>query len=115
MDMTAVPRKNVAVDGTDILALDVERAMRWIRALRGRWTSDAELASCRTPTLVMAHSEDRWHAGPSVDMVRRLAKALPNAELVTLEGYGSLVLLEAPQVFLAAAEPFYARQLAALQ
>lgn len=60
----------------------------------------------------MAHSEDRWHAGPSVDMARRLAEALPNAELATLEGYGSLVLLEAPQVFVAASQAFYARQLA---
>lgn len=98
------------IAGDRFLALDEKRAMRWIRALRGRWTSDAELAACRTPTLIVAHSEDRWHAGPSVDMAHRLASMLPAAELVTLEGYGSLVLLEAPEVFLAAADAFYARQ-----
>lgn len=100
------------VAGDRFLTLDVERAMRWIRALRRKWTSDTELARCRIPTLVVAHSEDRWHAGPSVDMARRLADALGDATFATLEGYGSLVLLEAPSVFLAAADPFFERHLA---
>lgn len=93
--------------GDRFLELDASRALKWIRVLRVPSACDAELAAVRVPTLVVAHSEDRWHAGPTVDMARNLAAQMPMATLEVLEGFGSLVLLEAPEVFLRVANAFY--------
>jgi pimeloyl-ACP methyl ester carboxylesterase len=92
--------------GDRFLALDVERAMSWIRMLRGSHVDDAELARLQAPVLVVAHSEDRWHAGPSVEMAEVLRTRIPGARYALLHGFGSLVLLEAPEAFLAVAERF---------
>jgi pimeloyl-ACP methyl ester carboxylesterase len=95
------------VAGDRFLALDVERAMRWIRALRGSHVSDEELGRLTAPVLVVAHTEDRWHAGPTVEMAERVHARIPGSRFASMQGFGSLVLLEAPEVFLAAAEPFF--------
>jgi pimeloyl-ACP methyl ester carboxylesterase len=92
--------------GDRFLALDVERAMAWIRALRGSYVTDAELARIKASTLVVAHSEDRWHAGPTVEMARAVHARIPNARFTLMQGFGSLVLLEAPEAFLASVKPF---------
>jgi len=94
--------------GDRFLALDVERAMLWIRSLRGSHVGDDELARLRVPVQIVAHSEDRWHAGPTVAMAESLRDRIPGARYALLQGYGSLVLLEAPEVFLDAVEPFLA-------
>ena len=98
--------------GDRFLSLDVERAMRWIRSLRASYVSDEELAQVRAPALVVAHSEDRWHAGPTVAMAQHVHAQLPVSRLAVLQGYGSLVLLEAPEVFLVEADRFYDEVLA---
>jgi len=75
---------------------DPERLRKWIRALRGQWTTDAELASLRVPLLVLQPELDRWHAGPTVEMGAALANRVPTARLEVLEGVGSLAPLEIP-------------------
>lgn len=99
--------------GDQFLKVDVERVMKWVRALRGRWLSDAELGAVRTPTLLIVPDQDRWHAGPTIAMARELHRRLPNAHLEVLAGYGSLVPLEAPQRVIATTTPFYERVLGA--
>jgi len=99
-------RQRVAAD--QFLSVDIERAMRWMVALRESWVSNEELARVRSPVLIVSH-DDRWHAGPTVAMARALANQLPGSRHEHIAGYGSLVLLEAPERFLAIAEPFFAR------
>ena len=98
-------RQRVATD--KFLAADVERAMRWMVALRESWVSHEELACVRAPVLIVSH-DDRWHAGPTVAMAQALAQQLPTSRHEHIAGYGSLVLLEAPERFMAIAEPFFA-------
>ncbi|MBA3507323.1 MAG: hypothetical protein H0T80_16290 [Betaproteobacteria bacterium] len=98
-------RQRIAAD--TFLSVDVERAMRWMHALRESWVSNEELARVRSPVLIVSH-DDRWHAGPTVAMARALAQQLSTSRHEHITGYGSLVLLESPERFLAIAEPFFA-------
>lgn len=98
-------QQRVAAD--QFLTVDAERAMRWMRALRDSWVSHDELSRVRAPVLAVSH-EDRWHAGPTIAMARALAQQLPTSQHQHLAGYGSLLLLEAPERFMAIAEPFFA-------
>ena len=75
---------------------DMERLDKWIRALRGQWVGEGELAAISTPVLVLQPALDRWHAGPTVEMGRALAALVPGARLEVLEGVGSLAPLEIP-------------------
>ncbi|MGH6895535.1 MAG: alpha/beta fold hydrolase [Geminicoccaceae bacterium] len=88
---------------------DVERWLRWVRALRTNWLDDAELAAMTTPTLVLASELDSWHAGPTVGMARALQARLPASELTELKGVGTFGFIERPGLFLEAAGPFLAR------
>ena len=98
-------RQRVAAD--KFMSVDIECAMRWMVALRESWVSSDEIACARSPVLIVSH-DDRWHAGPTVAMARALAQQLPTSRHEHIAGYGSLVLLEAPERFLAIAEPFFA-------
>jgi hypothetical protein len=40
-------------------------------------------------------------------MARAVHARIPNARFTLMQGFGSLVLLEAPELFLASAEPFF--------
>jgi pimeloyl-ACP methyl ester carboxylesterase len=89
---------------------DVERWLRWVRALRTNWLDDAELAAMTTPTLVLASELDGWHAGPTVGMARALHARLKASELIELPGVGTFCFIERPSLFLEAAGPFLARR-----
>lgn len=87
------------VRADQFVSVDPQRWMRWVRALRTNWLTDAELAGMRMPTLVLATSLDSWHAGPTVGMARALVERLPDATLDVIEGYGTFFFLEAPSLF----------------
>jgi len=89
---------------------DVERWLRWVRALRTNWLDDAELAAMTTPTLVLASELDGWHAGPTVGMARALHARLKASELIELPSVGTFCFIERPSLFLEAAGPFLARR-----
>lgn len=82
---------------------------RWSEVLRGFWLEDAELASIKTPTLIVGSGLDPAFFGPSPDMARTLYSRMPAAEFALAEGYGSLMLMEAPAVFLRLSQAFHAR------
>lgn len=81
------------------VSIDVERWLRWVRALRTNWLSDADLASMKVPMLVLATELDNWHAGPTLGMAEALAARLPSAELATIAGYGTFFFIEEPALF----------------
>jgi pimeloyl-ACP methyl ester carboxylesterase len=82
---------------------------RWSEVLRGFWLEEAELASIKAPVLIVGSGLDPAFFGPSPDMARALHARLPGAELAMAEGYGSLMVMEAPQVFHQLSAPFHAR------
>jgi pimeloyl-ACP methyl ester carboxylesterase len=91
------------------LAQAPERAMRWMRALRASWASDAELRSISAPTLILAPTLNQWHAGPTLEMAQALAALIPGAKLAPLHDAGSLILLEDPQRVIAPLAEFLQR------
>lgn len=91
------------------IAQDSERFLRWVRALRTNWLSDAELAPMTTPTLILASQLDGWHAGPTTGMAQALQARLPGAELKELPGVGTFAFIERPELFAEAALPFLER------
>lgn len=88
------------------VAQDSERFLRWVRALRTNWLSEAELAAMATPTLILASQLDGWHAGPTVGMARALRARMPAAELAELTGVGTFAFIEQPELFAETALPF---------
>jgi pimeloyl-ACP methyl ester carboxylesterase len=89
--------------------MDVERWLRWVRALRTNWLEDTELAAMTTPTLVLASELDAWHAGPTLGMARALHARLQDSELIELPGVGTFGFIEQPGLFLEVAGPFLRR------
>jgi 3-oxoadipate enol-lactonase len=65
-----------------------------------------ELAAIRVPTLVIAGSDD--HTAPPAVM-EKMARKIPGAEYVLLEGCGHLGPMDQPQAFNAALESFLRR------
>jgi pimeloyl-ACP methyl ester carboxylesterase len=88
------------------LRQDPDRFMRWVRALRRNWISDAELARIRAPTLILATGLDRWNAGPSVAMANAIHSRIRSSQLAVIENAGGHLLIEQPARFLDAAGPF---------
>jgi pimeloyl-ACP methyl ester carboxylesterase len=88
------------LDADRFVSLDPDRWMRWVRALRTNWLTDAELAAMTAPILVLATSLDNWHAGPTVGMAEALVARLPSAQLSVIEGYGTFFFIERPQLLL---------------
>lgn len=86
-----------------------ERFMQWAKALRTQCVSDDELGRITVPTLVVASELERWNAGPGPEMARLLHARIPGAEFALLEDVGELVLVEAPEKFLAVLDAFLAR------
>jgi len=70
-----------------------------IRALLGRPEVTGLLPQIRCPTLVMTGSADAW-APPAQH--EGIAAAIPNSELVIVEGAGHMIQLEAPEAVNAA-------------
>jgi 3-oxoadipate enol-lactonase len=83
--------------------LDTERVFKWIRALRFPSYTDTELEAITTPTFIAVQEFDRW---PSLAMARRLNGLIPDSELGVVHGGGALVLMEAPEKFMATAGRF---------
>jgi pimeloyl-ACP methyl ester carboxylesterase len=81
-----------------------ERFMRWVRALRRNWISEAEFAWLRLPTLIL-----RWNAGPSVAMAEQVQRRIAGAELRVIEKLGGHFLIEQPERFSELAGPFLER------
>ena len=98
------------IDADRFVSLEPDRWMRWVRALRTNWLTDAELASMHAPTLVLASSLDGWHAGPTVGMAHALASRLPAAKVSVIEGYGTFFFIERPALFRDHAGAFLAEQ-----
>ena len=76
------------------VSIDIERWIRWVRALRTNWLTEKELAAIDVPTLVLATELDSWHAGPTIGMASALAARLRGAELKTIPGYGTFFFIE---------------------
>jgi pimeloyl-ACP methyl ester carboxylesterase len=98
------------IDADRFVSLDADRWMRWVKALRTNWLSNAELAEMKAPVLVLATALDNWHAGPTLGMAQALASRLPAARLSTIEGYGTFFFIERPQLLLHHAGDFLAEQ-----
>jgi pimeloyl-ACP methyl ester carboxylesterase len=94
-------------NGDAFLKRDPAQIIKWMRALRGCWIDLPELAGNVTPTLIIAHELDPWHAGPSAAMARALHTHLPHARFELLEGLGSMAPIEDPDRVYRAALPFY--------
>ena len=94
------------VGGDRFVNVDVDRFMRWVRALRRNWISDQEFARIDVPTLIVATELDRWHAGPTVSMAREVQKRIAGSRLEVIEKAGGLFLIENPRRFWEVAEPF---------
>lgn len=93
------------------VAQDSKRAMKWMHALRDAWLSDGELRSILTSTLILAPTLNQWHAGPTLEMAQTLAALMPHSQLVTLDGSGSLILLEDPERVIVPLSSFIKRRL----
>ncbi len=88
----ALVRERLAND--PFVALDVDRAMRWMRDLRRDWVTDTELRQVTAPTLILAAGLNRWHAGPTRAMAEALHAAMPTSRLELYGDRGALFLLE---------------------
>lgn len=93
--------------GDSFLQRDPGQILRWMRALRGCWIAERELAAITAPTLILAHGLDPWHAGPSAAMARELHRRMPRARFECLEGLGSMAPIEDPERVYQATLPFY--------
>lgn len=106
-EIDRLAKKRLANDG--FLAMDVERAMRWMRALRRDHVSDGELARIGLPVLILAAGRNRWHAGPTQAMAEALHRLLGQSTLELFEEFGSFFPLEAPGATAAAILGFVER------
>jgi len=100
-------RKRVASD-TNFNTADAEQMAQWSRALRGFWVSDAEMASIKTPVLVVGSGLDPGYFGPSPEMAPSLHSHIPGSELAVAQQFGNLMLIESPDTFLRLSDPFFA-------
>ena len=97
------------MSGDRFIRADTTRAIQWIRALRGFWIDTNALENLRTPVLIVGPGLDSGFVGPSPEMASRLHAAIPGSELELAQGYASLFLLEAPEVFVQLSKPFFDR------
>lgn len=86
--------------------LDSARVMKWIDAIRGQVATAEELAQVRTPVFIAAPVFD---ASPTLPNIRRLAAAIPTAELGVINGAGALVMIDEPEKFMLTAGDFLRR------
>jgi len=107
----AMVRKRLEAD--PFVALDVGRAMAWMRALRRAWASDEEIGAIAVPTLILAAGRNRWHAGPTPEMARDLNGLIAGSTLRIFDDLGPLLALEAPDLVLNELLPFLRRAAAA--
>ena len=96
------------LESDPFVALDVDRAMAWMRDLRRDHVSDDALRALDLPTLILGAGLNRWHAGPTPGMARRLAALIPGAELAIADGLGALFPLEDPAFAVDRMLPFLA-------
>lgn len=91
----ALVRKRLGNDR--FLALDVDRAMAWMRALRRDHVTDGELEGVDRPVLILAAGLNRWHAGPTPAMAEALHRLIPQSELEVFDGLGAFFPIEAAE------------------
>lgn len=77
-----------------------------IAALLGRPEQESLLPAIPCPTLVMTGSLDSWSPP---EQHRRIAAALPDAELIIVEGAGHMIMAEAPEAVNSAISAWLAR------
>ena len=88
---------------------DPEKAIRWIQVLRTFSLADAELEKIAAPALIIGPGLDTAYIGPNSEMARALHDRIPCSELAITPDYGSLMMLEAPQVFQSISRSFFER------
>lgn len=76
-----------------------DAAIAWIRSLRRNWVTPEEAGRISARTLIIAPELDAWHAGPTVEMARRVQALVPEAVLRTVPDRGALFPLEDPTGF----------------
>jgi proline iminopeptidase len=86
--------------------LDADVAGHFFRSEAARYDLRPRLAEIDAPTLVLVGGDD-WVCRPAAS--RLLAAAIPDAELVVVEGAGHFVFSEEPDAFLPAVGAFLAR------
>lgn len=97
------------MEGDRFIQTDTQRAMSWIQALRSFSLTAPELSSITIPTLIIGPGLDPAHIGPNADMAIALHKNISGSELEIATHYGSLMLLEAPEVFETMSRRFFER------
>ncbi len=95
------------LDGDRFIKTNADNASQWSRVLRTFSLTDEELAAIKVPTLIIGPELDPAHIGPNAEMAEALHKRIAGSELVIGTGYGSLMLLEAPEAFQAASRSFF--------
>lgn len=100
---------HLRLDGDRFIQADTQRAIRWIQALRSFSLATPELSSITIPTLIIGPGLDPAHIGPNADMAIALHKNISGSELEIATDYGSLLLLEAPEVFETMSRRFFER------
>ncbi len=95
------------LEADSFMKADAQQAVKWSQALRGFWATQEELAGIRVPTLIVGADLDPAFIGPCVEMAERLHEAIPESRLAIARGYGSLLLIEAPDEFAALSDSFF--------
>lgn len=80
------------------LTVNIERMTRWAAILRQDWVSPEELARISTRCLILAPTENRWNAGPTLEMGELLASRISSSTLMAMHGLGPLAPIEAPDL-----------------
>jgi pimeloyl-ACP methyl ester carboxylesterase len=95
------------LEADSFMQADPRQAVAWSQALRGFWATQDELAAIRAPTLIVGADLDPAFIGPCGEMAERLHAAMPQSRLEIARGYGSLLLIEAPEAFAALSDAFF--------
>ena len=66
------PLATARIASDRFVSIDIERWIRWVRALRANWLTEKELAAIDVPTLVLATELD---TGPTIGMASVGCKA----------------------------------------
>ena len=95
------------LEADSFMKADRQQAVKWSQALRGFWASPDELNAIRVPTLIVGADLDPSFIGPCGEMATRMHEAMPGSRLAIAKGYGSLLLIEAPEEFAALSDSFF--------
>lgn len=97
------------LEADSFMKAQTQQAVKWSQALRGFWATPDELKAIKVPSLVVGAELDPTFIGPCGEMAELLHRAMPVSELAIARGYGSLLLIEAPEAFAGLSASFYSR------